>query len=125
MLATKHVEEILPVNVERSAPIKTGREEEVKQAIKQLDDEDFAVREKGMARLEQMGHLAQSVIEEVAESGSAEQRMRAKQLLKKLSINPRMADDIECGRLLNWYDKNRAKLKWNESAARYQFAEKR
>ena len=125
MLATKHVEEILPVNVERSAPIKTGREEEVKQAIKQLDDEDFAVREKGMARLEQMGHLAQSVIEEVAESGSAEQRMRAKQLLKKLSMNPRMADDIECGRLLNWYEKNRAELKWNDTAARYQFAEKR
>ena len=78
-----------------------------------------------MARLEQMGDLARSAIEEVTESGSAEQRMRAKQLLKKLSMNPRMVDDIECGRLLNWYEQNRAKLKWNESVARYQFADKR
>ena len=78
-----------------------------------------------MARLEQMGDLAQSAIEEVAQSGSKEQRARAKQLLKKLSIDPRLADDIECGRLLNWYEQNRAKLIWNDTAASYQFAEKR
>jgi len=124
-LATKHVEAILPVTVERSAPKKAIPEEEVKQAINQLDDDDFAVREKGMARLEQMGDLAQSAIEEVAQSGSKEQRARAKQLLKKLSIDPRLADDIECGRLLNWYEQNRAKLIWNDTAASYQFAEKR
>ena len=126
-VASKHVEKILPVTVKRPAPKKAvpEEEEEVRQAINQLDDDEFAVREKAMARLEQMGDLARSAIEEVTESGSAEQRMRAKQLLKKLSINPRMADDIECGRLLNWYEKNRAELKWNDTAARYQFAEKR
>ena len=126
-VASKHVEKILPVTVKRPAPKKAvpEEEEEVRQAINQLDDDEFAVREKAMARLEQMGDLARSAIEEVAESGSAEQRMRAKQLLKKLSMNPRMVDDIECGRLLNWYEQNRAKLKWNESVARYQFADKR
>lgn len=124
-LATKHVESILPVTVERPASKKSDPEKEVKQAINQLDDDDFAVRESGMARLEEMGELARSAIEEVAESGSKEQRVRATKLLKKLSINPVLANDVECGRLLNWYEQNRAKLKWNESTTSYQFAEKR
>ena len=122
-LAANHVEEILPVTVKRSEPKTDLPVEEVDLAIEQLDDANFGVRQKAMDRLEQMGNQAQAAIGEVAKSGSMEQRMRAKQLLKKLSIDSNLANDIECGRLLNWYVENRDKLIWNESAAKYQIDE--
>jgi len=35
-------------------------------------------------------------------------------------LDSNLAADIECGRLLNWFDENEAKLSWNDAAGKYQ-----
>ena len=97
--------------------------EEIELALKRLDDPQFEVRNTAAKRLELFGKLAVESLQEAAESGSLEQRRTAKRILESLSVQPDLAADIECGRLLNWYEQNRAKLNWNEQADKHQLSD--
>ena len=122
-LAGERVETILPVKVKIAEPDAVVPNEEIDLAIKQLDDWKDEVRIEAAKRLEKFGKLAQSSLEEIAKSGTAEQRESAKQLIDRVSTEPHLPADIECGRLLKWFEQNRAKLKWSESTGKYQLAD--
>lgn len=119
-LAAEHVETILPVKVKTLKSEAVVSNEEIELAIKQLDDSEYEVRNAAAKRLERFGKSALRSLEEAAKSGGVEQRKTAKQIIEQLSVDPNLAADIECGRLLNWYEKNRAKLNWNDAAGKYQ-----
>ena len=121
-LAGERVETILPVKVKIAKSDAVIPNEEIDLAINQLGDSKYEVRNAAAKRLVQFGRLARKSLEAIAKTGSADQRKTAEQIIEQLSLEPNLAVDTECGRLLNWYEQNRAKLKWSESAGKYQLA---
>lgn len=121
-LAGEHIEKILPVEVKAPKTEVAVANEEIKLALEQLDDSKFEVRKAAAKRLEQFGSLARAALEKAAKSGTVEQRKAAKRIVAQLNMDPDLAVDMECGRLLNWYEHHRSKLKWNKSVGKYELA---
>lgn len=89
--------------------------------VQQLGAKSFAERETATQQLEGIGFPAAAKLSEAAEaeSSSLEQRGRAKRILESLPDLPELVTDVECGRLLNWYEGVRHQLKWDESQSKY------
>ncbi len=69
-------------------PLTAAAIAEVKQLVRDLDSETFAVRERASQRLRQMDERIAPYLEEAASSASPEVRMRVVALLKVISIDP-------------------------------------
>lgn len=77
-------QQTVPFLVERVRPPKArDLEREIAQLIRELDDDNFAVRERAETSLEQLGRAARPALLKVKQSPSLEVRRRATQLLAK------------------------------------------
>ena len=57
---------------------------EIEELIRQLGDDDHAVRDEAARRLNEAGYRARDLVERAAASKDAEVRERAKEILKKI-----------------------------------------
>jgi WD40 repeat protein len=71
------------MKTEKNSPL-----ERIPQLIKDLDDEDFTVREKATAELEKMGRIAFPALQKAATSPSLEVRRRVEELLSRKVEGP-------------------------------------
>jgi hypothetical protein len=97
---------------------------EITAAIKDLDSDQFAMREAARQILLRIGEPAVSALESIRESGTLEQKRSAERLLAKIAGSPipdplPQAWEIEYGRLSRWYDEHRDNLVWNEEEGVY------
>jgi regulator of sirC expression with transglutaminase-like and TPR domain len=69
-------------------PLTKAEEAEVRRYVRELDSDDFAIRERASFRLRQFDERIVPFLEEALESRSLEVRMRAKALLSLLQVDP-------------------------------------
>ncbi|MCU0873128.1 MAG: hypothetical protein MUE50_12385 [Pirellulaceae bacterium] len=115
----------IPVEPKPAAPAPgAGSSEELAQAIRELDSDDFRTREQAAGKLRKIGEDAVAALREIEQSGSIEQKTSAHALLSEIA-RPQpappapLAWEIQYGRIARWYEDHRAKLKWDEGRQRY------
>ncbi|MBI2478104.1 MAG: hypothetical protein HYV60_05495 [Planctomycetia bacterium] len=106
-------------------PIVSVVEEPIAAAIRNLKSDEYAIREGARKELLAIGEPAVQALQEIAKSGTVEQRRSAQVLLLQIvgppTPEPLPRDwDLEYGRISRWFEANRSKLNWNEAAGRYQ-----
>jgi hypothetical protein len=78
--------QVLPLLRESLKPVHAGDPKRIAQLVKDLDSDEFDVREKASAELERVGEPAEAALRKVLEgTPSAELRLRANQLLEKFA----------------------------------------
>src|SRR6478735_4609840 len=69
-------------------PLTAAMVAEIKQYVRELDSEDFALRERASQRLRQMDERVLPFLDEAAQSNSPEVRMRAGSLIRLMRVDP-------------------------------------
>jgi WD40 repeat protein len=90
-------QQAVPFLQERARPLKARiTAAKIAQLIRDLDDSEFAVREKASAALEQLGRLARPALLEARDSSSLEVRRRVGRLLEKKDdeLPPLSAEEV-------------------------------
>ena len=108
----------LPGSVETTAEMKA----EITKLIQQLDDGKASRRESATEKLMEVGKAATLQLREILQSGSPEQKARARKILDSNIEYRNIEIEKEVGRLLNWYDENREKLEFDEQAGVFKIA---
>jgi RNA polymerase sigma factor (sigma-70 family) len=94
-------DEIMPFLRDRLKPVPAAEVEAVQRAIRELDSDRFAVREKAAATLETLGHAAGPALRAALErKPSAEARQRIEALLEKVVGPPTAGEPVRAGRAL-------------------------
>jgi|GEM_PF-4191281 len=94
------------------------KQEDIDQAIRDLDGETFATRKAAFSRLENFGPAATAALQQGLKAESPEIRAQAKTLLAKI-IPSELVLTVESGRLLNWLDGAQDQLVWDEEHGAY------
>jgi RNA polymerase sigma factor (sigma-70 family) len=91
----------LPLIREFLKPVAAGDAKQIAQLVKNIDSDDFEVREKASAELERIGAPAEAALRKALEGmPSAELRMRANHLLDKLAGKLQSPEDMRRQRAL-------------------------
>jgi hypothetical protein len=93
--------------------------EDIDRWIRELDSDDFETREKATQKLIGAGEAAREKVLAIRESGSMEQKIRAKQILGALVGEAALMHEAEFARLFRWFQENRFALTWDAKAKRY------
>lgn len=118
--AAGRVESLTGKTLETAREPKAIDEKGLDEAIRRLDDDRVETRDQAEASLVGAGEKARPAVEAISRTGTAEQKARAARILAALDAGPLMGAEIECGKLLNWFDEHRARLIWNESSKQYE-----
>jgi hypothetical protein len=120
--AVTHFERLTGQTIEMpAAPMKIGAER-IAALIKDLESDRFAVREAARKELELAGEAAREQLEAAGKEGTLERRTRIGDLLSLLDLQRQkalFARDVEFAHWMNWYEKNRDWLRWNDKTQRY------
>jgi Tol biopolymer transport system component len=91
----------LPLLLGQAVPPRNTALERIPQLIKDLDDDDFKVREKASEELEKLSSLAAPMLRKAVESGSVEVKRRAAAILEKKSDAPAIsAEELKALRII-------------------------
>lgn len=117
-LSVQQIESLLPIKVNLVGE-RESNDEVIAKLVKQLDSQKFQDREAASKELLEIGKAAKPELERVLADGSIEQKQAANKLLEFIGISREQLMDVECGRLLNWLDKNEKNLNWDKEAEAY------
>ncbi|KAF0240191.1 MAG: hypothetical protein FD180_5025 [Planctomycetota bacterium] len=102
---------------ERPKPPSTPAE--IDTLIARLDADDAESRDNAEDALLAAGEPCRAKLTEATRSGKPEISGRAKSILARLDLRKEMGAELECARLLDWFEKTRDRLQWDEAAGRY------
>lgn len=109
--------------VEVGATVAEGLSDaDVEAAVKDLDAEAWTRRDEATRRLEAAGDRARPGLLAAARAGTPEQKERSRALLGMLRDRAIVGDDVEHGRLLRWFERERDRLSWVADRGRWEGA---